>query len=772
MIVTRNWLQEFVDISKISTEDICVALNSIGLEVDAVEKIRIPDGVKIGFVESKEKHPDADKLNVCQVNIGDESVQIVCGAKNVDANQHVPVATIGAVLGENFKIKKSQLRGVDSHGMICSSNEIGLPKMNDGIMVLDESIGDIELGKELNEYKLINDGIITIELTANRGDCLNIKAIAKELGVYFSLPVYEPEHFENEDERAIGRVLDVEYSNDVDASLLYRVVDSEQMELPVLLSLRTAFVEAAKNTPIETACSYATHSTGVIFNAYVESIARQGDKKLKLKISKDENGFTHVDGNIPLSTVGIDHGSVVKQDQTIVLEASYCEPTTLAQNVFNCKKETAEVYYKSSRGSNPNLNDGIKYLTTLLSSHGGSIYRGQIDFISEPVEKVIDVNYEKINEIIGYDVGKKEIENILIALGFAQNKINEHSVTWKVPATRHDIINIADISEEIVRIIGIDNIPSTALSMAEKNRTNTISDKFVLKNKLRSKAVGNGFFETNTYIFCSRGELLKYNFEVVDDSLDILNPITSDLNTFRTTILLNLINGVSGNVKQGYKSIALFEIGSVYNAKREESRQMSFIVSGKVEDETLSNQGKPVDYDFYTFANKLSNVIGAFDLETKTDANTTFLHPYQCANIIKNGVNIGFISKIHPSVSKDLDLSDATFVAQVDFALLQNILIQANDISKYQNVKRDLSIVVPKSQEYKEIRAVINNLQIKELIQFNLIDMYHDETLGENESITINFVLQSDEKTLEEDDITTIMEKILNALVDSGAKLR
>jgi phenylalanyl-tRNA synthetase beta chain len=773
MIVTRNWLQEFVDIAKISTEKICIALNSIGLEVDSVEKIRIAKGVQIGYVEAKEKHPDADKLNICQVKLGDETVQIVCGAKNVDAGQYVPVATIGTTLGEDFKIKKSKLRGVESNGMICSSSEIGLPKTNDGILVLDDSIGELELGKELNEYPLINDDVITIELTANRGDCLNIKAIAKELGVYFNLPVFECETKIVEDDRAIGRVLDIEYSNDVDASLIYKVTDITKLTLPLLVDLRNAIVEAPRKTNIETLCAYATHSVGVLFNAYVESIAKQEEEKLKLKIYKDTNGFTHVDGNIPLSTVGINHGAIETTAETIVLEASYCEPTTLAQNVFTSKIDTAEVYYKSSRGSNPNLDNGIQYLTTILSQYGATIYRGQIDFINEIEEKIIDVNYERINEIIGYKIEKKEIEHILSSLGFIQNKINEHSVSWKVPATRHDIVNIADITEEVVRIVGIDNIPASPLAMEEANRTNQISDKLLVKNALRTKAIGNGFFETNTYLFTSKETLEKYGFDVVKEELDILNPITNDLNTFRTTVLVNLIQGVSANTKQGFKSQALYELGSVYDKERNESKKVSFIVSGKVEEESLQNQGKPVDYDFYSFAQKLSNVIGNFELETKTDGNTTFLHPYQAANIVINGKMIGFISKVHPTITKELDISDATFVAEIAFDLLENELIHANDISKYQNVKRDLSIVVPKSLEYKNIKTVINALQIKELVQYNLIDIYSDDSLEDKESITINFILQSYDKTLEEEDITSIMDTILESLKDKvGAQLR
>ena len=189
MIITRSWLEEFIDISKISTDEICKTLNAIGLEVDSVEKISIPSKVVVGKVIKKEKHPDADKLNICQVDIGSKVEQIVCGASNVDENQFVAVATVGAVLGDDFKIKAAKLRGVESNGMICSSTELGLPKLNDGIMVLDNSIGELVLGKELKDYPLINDDVIEIGLTPNRGDCLSILGVARELSAYYNIPL-------------------------------------------------------------------------------------------------------------------------------------------------------------------------------------------------------------------------------------------------------------------------------------------------------------------------------------------------------------------------------------------------------------------------------------------------------------------------------------------------------------------------------------------------------------------------------------------------------
>ena len=228
MIVTRQWLNEFIDISSITTDKICKAFNSIGLEVDSVNKIEIPQGIKIGFVESCEKHPDADKLSICQVNLGTETVQIVCGASNVKAGIFVPVATIGTKLSETFEIKPSVLRGTASNGMICSSTEIGLPKLNDGILPLDNSIGELILGASLSTYPLLNDEIIEIELTPNRGDCLNIIGVAKELSAFFHIPLIELENKIIDDLGAIGRSLDINYLTKTSPSIIFKMVKFQE----------------------------------------------------------------------------------------------------------------------------------------------------------------------------------------------------------------------------------------------------------------------------------------------------------------------------------------------------------------------------------------------------------------------------------------------------------------------------------------------------------------------------------------------------------------
>ena len=765
MIITRQWIQEYLDISKISTQTICKTLNSIGLEVDSTNRVLIPNGVVIGKVTQKEKHPDADKLNICQVDIGTKIEQIVCGAKNVDVGQLVPVATVGAILGDNFKIKKAKLRGVESNGMICSSTEIGLPKLNDGILELDDSIGKIIIGKELNEYSLINDEIIEIELTANRGDCLSINGVARELSTYFNIPLKNIDPVFNSNNKGIGQVFDVQYDTACEANLIYKAADISEFKLNVIQNLRASTVDKLKNTDIETAIAYTTHSTGVLLNVYTKSVAsNQKNNLVALSVKKDKKGFDTVSGKSLLSTIGIEAGYITEQNDEVIIEASYTNPDILAQKVFDKKIKTGDIYYKASRGSEPNLSFGIQSIISLLSSHGASIYNGSKDFTTCINENTITITNNKINQIIGQNIPANKIAQILTSLGCIVKQRVQDSISVTIPSFRHDINNIADIAEEIVRIIGIDEIKSKPLKIQELNSINQTSNNLILQNDIRAKAISNNFYETTTYVFTNKELLEKYDFPTVMVSKDIINPIVNELNTFRTTLALNLVLAASHNEKQGYKSIGLFEIGTKFDKRREESKTIEFIFSGDIENASIQNKAKPEKIDFFNFSQKISNIVGDFELEPMKKVTNKFIHPYQNANIIKNGKIIGNIYKLHPTVTKDFNLDDDTFICEIEFDKLSSETIFAHNISKFQSSKRDLSVIAPKSLAYKDIKKVINNLKIEEIKQYNLVDTYSDEKLGDDESLTIRFVLQSDEKTFEESEINTIMDKILQAL--------
>lgn len=763
MIITRTWLEEFIDISKISTDEICKTLNSIGLEVDSVEKISIVPKVVIGKVLEKEKHPDADKLNICQVDLGTQTVQIVCGAKNVDAGQFVPVATVGCDMGNNFIIKEAKLRGVESNGMICSATEIGLSKLNDGILELDDSIGELILGKELREYSKLNDEIIEIELTANRGDCLSINGIARELSAFYNIPFIEFDKQINYNNLGIGQVLEVECDSNIQSSLIFKAIDFSQFKLSVLHKLRTAFLGKYQDkNDIKNVLTYVTHATGAILNAYSKEKAISSNNLCLLNVKKDSDGFDNVYGIEHLSKICVEQKDIDANETNFIIEASYINPELISKKVYETKVKTGEVYYKASRGSEPNIEFGVDYFASFVSKHGALIYKGSETFIEDKEKLALDISVRKVNAIIGQEIPKIEIEKILNSLGF-EVKDRGEVLAIKVPYYRHDIKNIADVTEEIVRIIGIDNIIAKPLQIDEVNRVNKTSNDLIKKNRLRFKAIENGFFETLTYVFCSKENLEKYGFKTVKEELELINPIVKELNTYRTTILLNLVEACANNFKVGARSSAFFEIGTIFDENRAESKKISFIQTGNAELEDFSNAGKPKNIDFFSFSKKVLNTIGKFDLEPMTNIDNLFIHPFQNANVLIDGKVVGYICKLHPSVCADFDLND-TFIAEIDFETIKNDLIKTTSYSKFQSSKKDLSIIAPKSLEYKEIKKVINSLNNSNIKQFNLIDIYTDDKLGENESLTIRFVLQNDEKTMEEEDITTTMNSILDAL--------
>ncbi len=762
MIFTRLWLQELINISDISTEDICKTLNSIGLEVDSLNKQTIVEGVVIGKVLEKIKHPNADKLNICQVDIGTQIIQIVCGAKNVEAGQYVPIATVGCELNSDFKIKAAKLRGVDSNGMICSSTELGLAKLNNGILELDTSIGELIIGKELNQYPLLNDEIIEIELTANRGDCLSINGIARELSVYYSISFKEQNHTIINNDLGIGQVLEVESANNIDSQYIYTVINTKEFSLPLLYKLRVGIIDKFKESDLNDSLTYITHYTGVILNAYAKKDAKLENNLSTIYIQKDSQGFDIVLGDKYLSTVGIEHLDI-NNDSEYIIEASYVNPEILSKRVFETKRKTGDVYYKSSRGSEPYIDNGMKLFCSLISSFGAKIYNGNELLTDYNEKQTLDVSVNKINSIIGQEINKTKIKNILTSLGFEVKDRLDDSLSIQIPLFRHDIKNIADVTEEIVRIIGIDNIQAKPLAIDELNRINKTSYNLIKKNKLRHKAIENSFYETLTYVFGSKVNFLKYKLPVVKDNLDVLNPIVKELDTYRTTILLNLIEACSNNVKFGFKSIAFFEIGTIFDTNRAESTKISFIFSGEKELELISNSGKPQNINFFGFSKKVLNTIGKFDLEPMKNIPNDLIHPYQNATVVVNNKNIGFISKLHPSVADDYNLSD-TFIAEIDFDMIENSLIKIESHSKFQASKKDLSIITPKTMSYRNIQNVINSIKDENIKQFNLIDIYSDDKLGDNESLTIRFVLQNNDKTLNEEDITSTMTKILKSL--------
>jgi len=777
MIVTRSWLNEFIDLSDVSNETLYETFNSIGLEVDSINQIEIAQKVVVGKILSCEKHPDADKLNVCQIDVGSGTRQIVCGAVNVVDAEYVAVATIGAELPGDFVIKHAKLRGVESEGMVCASSELGLPDTGKGIMILDESIGELEVGREFGSYKTVADTIIELELTANRGDCLSIYGVARDLSSALDIEMKPFEYKEVEKMKlGIARDAELHSKGDMDADLYYKRATIDEINNSFLLQLRLAMVSVEAEGKLASMLAYATHTSGVILRAYDSAAFRNEEGKVVVRPRAKAKGIIEIIGNGQvLSVAGVNQNEEVTandESKELLLEASYINPDTLVEAVSTTSLKRDDLYYKTSRGSNPDLAFGLSVLASLLHCYTDiNCYEGSLNVDVDREHKTVIVAASEISSIVGMDVEISKIVTILHKLGFEISSMDHDVIAAVVPLFRHDIKHIQDIAEEIVRIIGINNIEAKPFVFAEKARLNDTTDRYKAKKGFRNRAVGAGFYENVSYVFSERALLEKYGFSTIEDTLELSNPIAEELNTLRSTVLVNLLNAVKRNVSYTKKAIPLFEIGAVFGSKREQSEVLSFVFSGQVDGENVSNAGKPQMIDFASFTQKVGAVVGAFELVPCTYENG-LIHPYQSADIIIDGKVCGFMTKLHPTVQEEYDIP-VTFIAELNFDVLLPKHINATPISKFQGVYKDLSVVIDKSMNYYEVAKVLNSLELPILKDTYPVDIYEDEKLGEKKSLTIRFFIQSMEKTLEESDIEAVMSQVMASLeTECSAELR
>ncbi|MCE3038631.1 phenylalanine--tRNA ligase subunit beta [Helicobacter anatolicus] len=780
MIVTTHLLKEFIDISHLKIDEICNVLNNIGLEVESVNPLKLPSKVVLGKVLKKSPHPDANKLSVCQVDVGYEVLQIVCGAKNVAENQYVAVALRGAVLEFDSKVLEigvSKLRGVDSYGMLCSSVELGLVKLNDGIMVLDSSIGELELGKELREYDIFQGYVLEISLTPNRGDCLCVLGIARELKAYFGLKIKKPKEYMSTNQIGVGRKFQVAMKNKIQSSLLYKVIDFEDKILPFCMQFSLTLSNNLKSGILENYLSYITYMTGVVLNAYeADSLSKDQNHTneiLWLNVKEDEDGFDAVYADKKLSNIGI--GNVIEQNidqaKTIIFEASYIDPARVSQLLFKHKNQMRDkdLVYKTMRGSNPDLQMGINFLCLLLSEFNHCfVYDGVQEVKQDFKQKVIRTQFSNIAAIIGCNIDRETMSQILKQLDFSlEIKTNDDSFSIITPCYRHDIETEQDLAEEILRIYGVDNIPALPHFMAEQSKNTPAYQDYINQRKLIQRALSHGFLECIHYLFYQKEKLQQFGFEVLDEEKELLNPITSELNTLRTSLLPALLDTASRNQNFGYKNIKICEIGSVYNHKREESVKIAFVASG-LQTREIFPKPKGQKWDFYTFAQVISSIIGEFELVDMQVEN--FYHPYQSAYVYKNGQKLGVIAKLHPKIAQDMGLQN-TFVCELDVSYLNLEHPMFEKFSKLPISQRDLTILINRNIAFGEIRKRLLQSQIRYLKNVYPVDIFDQEN-GQI-ALSIRMEISPEDTSLRDEDISWVTQEVLKILEnDFGAKLK
>ncbi|WP_000778271.1 phenylalanine--tRNA ligase subunit beta [Helicobacter pylori] len=754
MKLSVNDLNVFVNTPK-DIAKLCEDLSCLGLEVESCIPCIAPKNVVVGKVLEKAPHKNAEKLSVCQVDVGKEVLPIVCGAKNVAPNQFVPVALNGALIGSTT-IAKTELRGVESHGMICSSAELGFPKINDGILELDESVGELVLGKELNEYAPFNTHVLEISLTPNRGDCLSVLGIAREISAFYHTPL-KPIKALNFTPKS--GLITLSADKNIESHLAYYLVCNHSLRTPLKVKLSLAHNNALSENDLKNFIEFSTYFSGVIMNAY-----SLNKTPMDLSVKNDENNLESVYINHQKrSTIAIKHQVQKDLSECLLLEASYIDPINLSLKLHALKDKTLQkdnaLIYRSTRGSNPNLSDGLNF----LSAHLKATILESKQTEHSLKDRTLTFQLEDITEILGLAVEKEKIQSILKNLGFKVSAKEPNSkppiLEIVAPNFRHDIKTIQDIAEEILRFVGIDNLVSKPLNCISNKNSNPHYDTHRFFENLKHKALACGFKEVIHYVFYSKEKQQKLGFEVLEDPLELQNPITTELNTLRTSLVCGLLDASLRNKNLGFKSIALYEKGSVYNSKREEIQKLGFLASGLQKKESYpDSKGKA--WDFYSFAECVSKVIGDFSLE-KLTTQTPINHPYQSAKIIQNNEIIGTIAKIHPKVIQELDLFES-YYAEIDASKLKRPAMLLKPFSIYPSSVRDLTLIIDENTAFSKIKKALKDAQIPNLSEILPLDIFKesDNTIA----LSVRCVIHSLEKTLNDEEVNSAVQKALEIL--------
>ncbi|WRA21341.1 phenylalanine--tRNA ligase subunit beta [Helicobacter pylori] len=754
MKLSVNDLNIFVNTPK-DIAKLCEDLSRLGLEVESCIPCIAPKNVVVGKVLEKAPHKNAEKLSVCQVDVGKEVLQIVCGAKNVAPNQFVPVALNGALIGSTT-IAKTELRGVESHGMICSSIELGFPKINDGILELDESVGELVLGKELNEYAPFNTHVLEISLTPNRGDCLSVLGVAREISAFYHTPL-KPIKALNFTPKS--DLITLSADKNIESHLAYYLICNHSLKTPLNIKLSLAHNNALSENDLNNFIEFSAHFSGVILNAY-----SLNKTPMDLSVKNDENNLESVYINHQKrSTIAIKHQVQKDLGECLLLEASYIDPISLSLKLHALKDKTLQkdnaLIYRSARGSNPNLSDGLNFLSTHLKA---TILESKQTKHSLK-DYALTFQLEDITEILGLAVEKEKIQGILKSLGFKVSVKEPNSkpqiLEVIVPNFRHDIKTIQDIAEEILRFVGIDNLISKPLNCVSSKNSNPHYDTHRFFENLKHKALACGFKEVIHYVFYSKEKQQKLGFEVLEDPLELQNPITTDLNTLRTSLVCGLLDASLRNKNLGFKSIALYEKGSVYNAKREEVQKLGFLVSGLQKKESYPD-AKGKAWDFYSFAECVSKAIGDFSLE-KLTTQTPINHPYQSAKIIQNHEIIGVIAKIHPKVIQEWDLFES-YYAEIDASKLKRPAMLLKPFSIYPSSVRDLTLIIDENTAFSKIKKALKDAQIPNLSEILPLDIFKES--HNSIALSVRCVIHSLEKTLNDEEVNSAVQKALEIL--------
>ncbi|MEW5010011.1 MAG: phenylalanine--tRNA ligase subunit beta [Cycloclasticus sp.] len=782
MLVNEAWLKEFVDYS-IPTELLTEKLTMAGLEVDSVNPAAADfSGVVVGQVTSVEAHPNADKLRLCKVSIGaEELIDIVCGASNVRVDLRIPVATIGAVLPGNFKIKKSKLRGEPSHGMLCSEAELGLAESADGLMELP---ADAPIGDNIRDYLQLDDTIIEVDLTPNRADCLSIEGVAREISCFSEqpwLPQTAPQIDVNIDD-VVNVVVDAPQDCPRYLGRVIKGLD-RTATTPIWMQEKLRRCGQRSLGPLVDVTNYVLLELGQPLHAFDltkidgDIVVRRGrqDEKLALlneqSIDLDDDVLVIADQQQALAFAGVMGGesSAVNDDtQDIFLECAFFTPLTIAGKSRKYGLHT-DASHRFERGVDPELcyralDRTVQLLTDIAGGQVGPLTDVSSSDALPAINKVA-LRFERVERVLGIQLDEAVVEGYFHSLGMVVEKT---AAEWLVtaPSYRFDIAIEADLIEEVARLYGYDNLPQNSLKIS--GSLALLEEKIQPLDRIKDLLVDRGYQEAITYSFTDEAalKLLTPNAEV----FRLQNPISADLSVMRTTLWAGLLKAMDGNIKRNEDSVRFFETGLrfvVVDGELQQEQMLSLLVTGKAKPEQWAEPTAAVD--FYDVKNDVEAIFAlnglASDYQFKASRHDA-LHPGQTAEITnKAGEQLGYMGLIHPGLESAFDIKKPVYLVELKLSLIQTREIPVFEaVSKYPSVRRDLALIVDEKQAVADISDYIcqSGGIVKDVLVF---DIYQGKGVENGrKSIALGLILQGESKTLVDLEIDEALTELLNNL--------
>lgn len=803
MLVSYKWLQDYVDLNGVTATELAEKITRSGIEVDGIEQLsQGVKGVVVGHVLECERHPEADKLNKCLVNIGEEEpVQIICGAPNVTKGQKVAVATVGAVLPGNFKIKKAKLRGEESNGMICSLQELGVEgkvvskEFAEGIYVFPE---DTEVGADALALLNLDDEVLELDLTPNRADALSMLGVAYETAAILGKEVKLPEITTEASAEKAANYISVKVEAPEDNPLYTAKIIKNVKIGPSPLWMQTRLMSAGirPHNNVVDITNYILLEYGQPLHAF--DYDRFGSKEVVIRHAHEGEKITTLDdaertltaeqlvitnGTVPVALAGVMGGadSEVNSDTTtILLESAYfAGPSIRATSKHHGLRSEASSRYE--KGVDPErVRPAAERAAQLIAElAGGEVLEGRMEADHLTIEPaVVSVTLEKINRVLGTDMVETEVVEIFNRLKFAVTA-EEGTFTVTAPTRRGDIMIEEDLLEEVARLYGYDNIPKTLpKGAATAGGLNPVQEK---RRAARGFLEGAGLYQAITYSLTSEDKATSFAIEK-REPVKLAMPMSEERSRLRLSLIPQLLEAVSYNLARQRDSIALYEIGSVFlsegkDVQPEEREHIAGAITGLWVENAWQGEKKPVD--FYVAKGILEGLFAKLGAEESVEwkaAQLDGMHPGRTAEILLAGEVIGFVGQVHPNVQKQLDLKN-TYVFEIKAGpLFQAELpeLQYVPIPRFPSISRDIALVVDKDVTAGTIETIIKEAGGKLLKTVHVFDLYEGEHMEVGKkSIAFSLTYADPERTLTDEEVVKAHNKVLAAVKEkAGAELR